>query len=140
MILYDLPEPPSANRYWRHAKGRTYLSAEAKAYRLAVADAYPHSTIAYPTEALSIRFAWYRGKKSGDLDNRIKQLLDALCWLAYTDDKQIVHIECTRHDDNERKGRVDIQIVSAVRLLPAVLGAAASLDATTEEYSWIQHK
>ena len=120
MILYDLPEPPSANRYWRHAKGRTYLSAEAKAYRLAVADAYPHSLVSFPFHALSVRFAWYRARKSGDLDNRIKQLLDALRGLAYTDDGQIVHIECTRHDDKDRKGRIDVQIEAVMNGFPAV--------------------
>ena len=126
MILYDLPEPPTANNYWRHAGRNTYLTAEAKAYRLVVRAAYLHHdsyllravawalTVQFPTEALSVRFAWYRGQRRGDLDNRIKQLLDALSGLAYTDDKQIVHIECTRHDDAVRKGRIDVTIEPAL--------------------------
>ena len=115
--LHDLPEPPSANRYWRHAKGRTYLHKDARAYRLVVRMAYIQRTkslkIAFPDEPLSVTFTWLRARKSGDLDNRIKQLLDALCGLAYTDDDQIVHIDATRYD-GKRKGRIDITIEPAL--------------------------
>ena len=117
LTLHDLPEPPSANRYWRHARGRTYLSKEAKDYRETILSAYcaryKSLRIAFPIEPLSVTFTWLRARKSGDLDNRIKQLLDALRGLAYTDDAQIVHIDATRHD-GKRKGRIDVTIEPAL--------------------------
>jgi len=32
-VIADLPVPPSANRMWRHARGRTYRSPEYEAWR-----------------------------------------------------------------------------------------------------------
>jgi hypothetical protein len=40
LVRLSLPESPSANRYGRHARGRTYLSAEAADYRRTVPEAY----------------------------------------------------------------------------------------------------
>ncbi len=97
-----LPEPPSANRYWRHAKGRTYLAPEATAYRLAVKMAYyklvKRTKIFLPDGMVNVHLWWNRGRKSGDLDNRIKQVLDALEGLAYASDSQVVEIHAYRHD------------------------------------------
>ena len=100
MLTLRLPEPPSANRYWRHAKGRTYLSAEAKAYRIAVRAEYIRQyemlTVAFPDGPLVVVLEWFRGRKAGDLDNRWKQVGDALNGLAYTDDSQIVEMHLYR--------------------------------------------
>lgn len=98
-----LPEPPSANRYWRHARGKTYLSAEALAYRNAVADEWAtvrrkDRKVKKLSGPIAVIVRWYRGRKSGDLDNRLKQLLDALRGWAYTDDSQIVEIHAYRYD------------------------------------------
>ena len=97
-----LPEPPSANRYWRHVGRNVVLSAEAKAYRDTVFNAYltanRHQRIAFPTQAVEVRLEWHRGAKRGDLDNRIKQVLDSLRGLAYKDDKQIAAITAVRYE------------------------------------------
>lgn len=96
-VTLTLPEPPSANRYWRNVKGRMVLSREAKDYKRAVATLAGHLT---PTRAVvEVCLDWYRGRRSGDLDNRIKQSLDALKGLAYHDDAQIVEIHARRFDD-----------------------------------------
>ena len=34
-VVLVLPEPPSANVYWRQVKGRTYVTHEAREYRRA---------------------------------------------------------------------------------------------------------
>ena len=115
-LSLTLPEPPSANRYWRHAKGRTYLSAEAKSFRLAVGVAVRQ--IDWPLFGpfmagdLGLTYTWYRGRKSGDLDNRTKQLLDALQGCVYTDDSQIIEIHAYRKDA-PRCARVDVCIYHA---------------------------
>lgn len=113
IIRLDLPEPPSANRYWRHARGRTYLAAEAKAYRVTVKAAYLKEfggKIAFPTGPIKLNVIWYRARKSGDLSNRIKQLEDALRSLAYTDDNQTTELHMWRLDDALVKGRVVVEV------------------------------
>ena len=45
-------------------------------------------------ETVSVRLAYHRAPgRRIDLDNGLKQLLDALQGFAYSDDKQIVHLE-----------------------------------------------
>lgn len=111
VLCLSLPEPPSSNRYWRHARGRTYLSADALAYRETVSAKYAASctldAVAFPDEPIVVCFTWYRGRRAGDLDNRVKQLLDALQGLAYTDDAQIVELHAYR-EDAPRRGRLDV--------------------------------
>lgn len=98
-VNIPLPEPPSANRYWRHVNGVTKLSAEARAYRQEV------MAIVLPTRLrvagpLAVYLHWWRGRKSGDLDNRIKQVLDALAHAGvYGDDAQIVELHAYRFED-----------------------------------------
>lgn len=85
--------PPSANRYWRHARGRTYLAKEALDYRAAVLiccieQRASRLMIADPI-CIKIEIA-PPDKRKWDLDNRIKQLLDALAHAAvYQDDAQV---------------------------------------------------
>ena len=112
-IVLQLPEPPSANVYWRHNRGRIHLSTEAKRYRLTVRAAYKkqHGTskIAFPEGVVALVFDWRRSRKSGDLDNRFKQALDALRGVAYTDDNQIVEIHAYR-SDVEPKGTLTLTL------------------------------
>lgn len=77
-ITLHLPEPPSANRYWRHVGARVLLSREARAYRDAVANAALLARVR-PLPAgvpCAVTLRWFRARRAGDLDNRLKQLLD----------------------------------------------------------------
>ena len=115
-LILTLPEPPSSNRYWRYAIVRkrpvVLLSAEARAYRKAVREGtepcipWDHFPLMGP---VAITLTWYRGRKSGDLDNRIKQVLDALKGIAYGDDAQVAHIWALRKDD-KGNARVEVQV------------------------------
>ena len=106
-MTLDLPEPPSSNRYWRHARGRTYLSLEAVAYRLKVLAACKKAKVRPLSGPVIVTYHWYRGRATGDLDNRGKQLLDALQGHAYTNDSQIVELHAYRHD---RKGNAGVTV------------------------------
>lgn len=100
-LVLELPEPPSANRYWRHVEGRVVLSARARAYKATVATralvARVHPLPLGVECAVSVR--WFRGRRSGDLDNRIKIVLDALQGAAYVSDAQVVELHAYRADD-----------------------------------------
>lgn len=93
---YFLPEPPSANRWWRNVNGRMVTSKEAREYKAAVAQFGSRRKIPGP---VIIHISWWRGRKSGDLDKRIGVLLDALQGVAYDNDAQITTIHAERYDD-----------------------------------------
>lgn len=93
-----LPYPPSANRYWRHFRGRTVRSSEADKYRGAVSF---YARSAGLTERLTgaVRVCatlhpkrTKKGEASKtrlDLDNCVKVLLDALQGIAFENDRQV---------------------------------------------------
>lgn len=96
-----LPVPPSANRYWRNIRGRMVVSVEAQNYKSLVHLACAQLNPIEKGRDVAISFTFYRAQKSGDLDNRIKVILDAMNNVAYEDDKQIVEIHAKRADDKD---------------------------------------
>lgn len=62
-----LDVPPSANVYWRHNRGRTHRSREANAYRDYVCLLCATAGIEPLEGDLSVRVAFYRPAKRGDL-------------------------------------------------------------------------
>jgi crossover junction endodeoxyribonuclease RusA len=111
-VRLTLPEPPSANRYWRHAKGNTYLSPDAVAYRETVwAEACKARVNKKMACDVIFSFRWFRSRKSGDLDNRVKQLLDSLqhgCVIV--SDGQIAELHAYRDDSDKSNPRVELVI------------------------------
>ena len=107
-----LPMPPSANVYWRttarNGFAHTYVSDEAKAYKASVARLVGIATPVYSAIALSVKV--FRPQRSGDLDNRLKVLIDALKGVVYADDKQIDEIHAFRYEDKFRP-RVEVEIL-----------------------------
>lgn len=110
-VNITLPMPPSANRYWRTTvvKGRamTFVSEEAKKYRKDVARMATLNTLIYSEVAVTLRV--FRPQRSGDLDNKLKCLFDALKGVVYADDKQIVEIHAFRYED-KFDPRVEVEI------------------------------
>jgi Holliday junction resolvase RusA-like endonuclease len=115
-----LPEPPSANRWWRRAGSRVHLSKDAKDYKLMVAAQIRGAT-PFPQCLVSINVVWHRGMKAGDLDKRLGVLLDALqrttingipCPGLYTNDSQIVQLWARRCDEHPTipKGYVLVEV------------------------------
>ena len=93
-----LPYPPSANLYWRTTRqGKTYISGQATAYKEEVK--LKTAKKGYLTGDLIFNVNFYRPRKTGDLDNRLKVLIDALKGSVFEDDKQIVEIHAYRFDD-----------------------------------------
>jgi crossover junction endodeoxyribonuclease RusA len=104
-----LPWPPSINHYWRHARGKHYISAEGKAYRDTVRDVLA----AGRAQTLSGRVAVTivanpPDRRKRDLDNVLKALLDALTHAGlWTDDEQIDDLRIVR-DRVVAPGRVAV--------------------------------
>ncbi|MDB4876428.1 MAG: rusA [Gemmatimonadetes bacterium] len=95
-----LPEPPSANRWWRMVvvgkQARMLLSSEARAYKARIGLIVAPRIDAGP---IRVSIDWYRGRRSGDLDKRLGVVLDALQGVLYTNDAQIVELVARRFDD-----------------------------------------
>lgn len=104
-----LPFPPSSNRYWRNFRGRMVISAEAKAYRQRVALLCIQNGVKPMVGNLSFEARLYRPAKRGDLDNRLKILLDCLQGSAFENDSQITEIRMSRHDDKVNP-RVEVMV------------------------------
>ena len=107
---FTLPYPPSANRYWRNVRGRTIVSAEAKAYKAEAGwSAKAQGACCIEAGNIIVKIDAYRPRRRGDLDNVLKITLDALNGVAYADDSQITRIEANRYDDKDNP-RVEIGI------------------------------
>lgn len=102
-----LPYPVSANRYWRHFRGMTVKSSEARAYqavaRLLAANAGFKDPLQGPVHVEMSYHpkkpkTWKRGNpvRSQDVSNVIKVAEDALNGIAWVDDKQITHLSISK--------------------------------------------
>lgn len=109
-LRLDLPEPPSANVMWKKWRNRMVLTPEGKAYKAAVRAVYYRefrtTKVAFPDGFLALQMVWTRGRKSGDLDNRLKLCGDSLKGLVFKDDKQITEIHAYRRDQKGAPGIV----------------------------------
>ena len=111
-MTIELPNPPSANKYWRRVGNYTILSKEARDYKLAVRAACVQQGIKPLRGDLRASVWWRRARRSGDLDNISKGLFDAIKGHAYEDDKQLVEIHLYRSDDKTNPG-ITVEVSSA---------------------------
>lgn len=107
-IKLTLPLPPSANRYWRKGGGGVlYVSEEARKYKEIV---WICKAVKNPfLKDVEITVKVFRARKSGDLDNKLKVLFDALQGVIYKNDSQITVIHAFRFDD-AKNPRVEIEV------------------------------
>ena len=92
---YELPEPPSANRWWRKWRNRMVLSPEARAYIAGLRQAMPPRLLEGP---VCLEIEWHRGAKRGDLDKRIGVVQDALQGWLVRNDAQVTRLVAERFE------------------------------------------
>lgn len=114
-IRLRLPSPPSANRYWRSDRGgRPHLSKEAKDYCARVKVLAFEQGARDPMEGpIAVSIVWTRERRSGDLDGRLKIVLDALQGSAYVNDAQIVQLDAKRQDRDVCEPGLEIVVRAA---------------------------
>lgn len=93
----DLPMPPSANHLWRSGKKRVYRSPLYKKWRndaawLIKADGFDNHDIPEPVAVVIAVSA----KTTGDVDNRIKPVLDLLVFSSVIADDSKPHVQEVR--------------------------------------------
>lgn len=72
------------------------LSDEAREYKALVRQAFRRAEL---RGEISVSIAWYRERRSGDLDKRQGVVLDALQGVAYATDAQITRLLAMRFED-----------------------------------------
>ena len=123
-----LPVPPSANLYWRDRVQRLgdgrhivqrYKTGEARQYQVLVSQtalAAGYRPVKLP-QPVVIRVTWFREAKRGDLDNRLKVLLDAIQGTVYENDSQVVEIHAYREEDKARpRVELEVGVIRSMRL------------------------
>jgi Holliday junction resolvase RusA-like endonuclease len=108
-ITLTLPYPPSLNRMYRSVAGRVLISREGRAYKKLIGDLCLMKRVRPMDGDVSLTLTAYRPRRSGDLDNTQKALLDALQGHVYHNDGQIVEIHARREDDKANP-RVEVEI------------------------------
>ena len=91
-----LPYPPSVNSYWRHARGRHYLSRAAKNYRELVVLSIPKD-VRFDCEVEVFVEVRPPDNRRRDIDNVLKAILDVLEFTGLiADDFLVSRIEVVR--------------------------------------------
>ena len=111
---YRFPLPPSANKYWRYVRGRVIVSSEAQDYKTTVAMLARCARVKLLTGPVAVEVAVYRERKSGDLDNFLKILIDAMAGSFYQNDSQIREIHASLCED-KHDPRVEVAVTSCRR-------------------------
>lgn len=87
------------------------VSDEARQYKLVVAMMGRAAGVRPLTGPVRVDLAVYRARKSGDLDNRLKIVLDAMQGVFYANDAQIVELHAYLGDDRHEP-RIEVEVVS----------------------------
>ena len=100
MINLTLPYPPSVNHYWGVSGKQRFIGKKGKEFRQAVAEACLDAQIQTMDGRLAVHIAiWPPDKRTRDIDNTIKPLLDAMEHAGvYENDCQINQLHVVRKD------------------------------------------
>ena len=99
MLTVTLPWPPTVNTYYRNLNGKTLISAKGREYRKAVAEQVriQVAKMGYAGRLGVLVEAYPPDKRSRDLDNILKSLLDSLTKAGvWADDSQIDDLQVVR--------------------------------------------
>jgi crossover junction endodeoxyribonuclease RusA len=111
-VKFTVGYPPALNQHWRVFRNRILVSAESRAYKC-VAALQARTQGARPLAGpCRLEVHLYRPRRAGDLDGRLKVLLDCLNGIAWEDDSQVVEIHAFRHEDKVNP-RAEVEVSPA---------------------------
>ena len=108
---FSYPLPPSANKYWRLARGKLIVSDEARRYKLTLAMLAKVDGVTMLSGPVAVTIRVHRARKSGDLDNKIKCLLDSMQGVFFENDSQVVELHAYLADDRHDP-RIEVSVIS----------------------------
>jgi Holliday junction resolvase RusA-like endonuclease len=105
-----LPYPPTVNNLYINVGNHRVPSKQALAYKIDVQEACMVKRFRPLDGNVQVSVSVYRPRKSGDLDNTLKAILDGIKGWAFHDDKQVIEIHAYRFDDKDNpRAEVEIQ-------------------------------
>ena len=120
-IRIEIPAaPPSANRIWELGKGRAHVSKAATAFYTLTCYALGGRVLPSSWEAVNVSILVAPTQRSGDVDNKIKPVLDALTRARFWQDDRIVAYVSCEFLPPEKRGRTVVYIERAVAKFAAV--------------------
>jgi crossover junction endodeoxyribonuclease RusA len=134
----DLPYPPSTNRLWAVYRGYARKTAEAREYASTCGTLLLQAGIQPLTGPVSVTLIVERPRRAGDLDNRLKAVLDALNGYAYADDEQIVALSAYRVDGRQ-PGKVTV-ILDEVVDRPPLSPLDERVRLTLHRAGWMRYR
>lgn len=118
--------PPTVNRIWRTSQGRTYLSGEAKAFIGLVALGAAGKKAPKTWKYCDVSIVVFPRDRRGDVDNRIKAVLDGLTKCGFwEDDACVARVSC-QFGEQDDMGRTRVTIREATSKYPFAGGGASS--------------
>lgn len=99
---------PSLNH--RYVSRNFVLSKEWRDYKATVAEICQAYKITPLLGDVFMSIKWYRARKQGDCDGKIKAVQDALEGWAYENDKQIKTLRITRSDEERDNPRMVVHV------------------------------
>jgi len=114
-LVLTLPVPGSANRLSRTGKGRVYKAKAERDYQASAGWAM--ASCPKIVGDVDVAVTWYRARRQGDVDNRLKPLLDALKDVAFGDDASVARLAIERIDSPD----IRPCMVVAIRRVTAVV-------------------
>lgn len=97
MISIDLELPPTTNKSFRVGKGRFYETSEYQNWKMVAALTAKTKCGHQPCDLeMRLLIEMYQ-THGGDIDGRLKPLLDALQGVIYVNDKQVVEITVRKY-------------------------------------------
>lgn len=114
-LWITVPNPPRSNVMYRMGKQRMYMPAKFKAFKDSVLAQCAEQRMKPLEGDVEVSMVWYRARKSGDIDGRIKIVLDSLQsarskYGAYINDSQVRKLTIERRDTEPRRSRMVINV------------------------------
>ncbi len=113
LVRLTLPWPPSVNRYWRHDRGRTHISAAGRRYRAdvwAIVAERGTNGLPFRDPVRVVIRAHPPDRRRRDVDNLGKAVLDALEFAGVVeDDHQVKDLRIVR-EEPVRGGRIEVEV------------------------------
>jgi Holliday junction resolvase RusA-like endonuclease len=106
-MRYTMPVSESVNHAYATFNGRRVKS---KGLRTGLAEAqkrFPKTPLAGD---VGVSITWFRAKRQGDVDNRVKATLDFLKGIAWTDDSAVADLRIIRVDDPCEQARLEVEV------------------------------
>lgn len=111
-VLVTLPYPPSVNHMYTHTSRGVYMSDAGKAFKWEAASCVSLDVDPFPLPTqLAVTMRIYRPRKAGDIDNRVKIILDSMNGRLWIDDSQISELHVYRYDDKANP-RIELEVAA----------------------------